>query len=344
MTRRVPSWTLAAVVLASCGTFGTEELEDIDQPHNGVGPFRPAGREETGVSGSPPGRALSVRQAVATPMVSEGHLFYVAANPLADVVPPEEPTDGIDWSLFEPRRIFRSEPGERLGFSFGEPVLEAEESWEGDGVLDPWVVPLPDGRSRLYYAADGGIGVAEAPSVSGAFTRIGDGPILSAEGSEVLRRPSVIEREGAWLMYFDTGAGIALAESADGVSFTRMPGVLPLGRGQLRDVPDEVRVGGPAAVVAETPSGRRIVRLYLESHREDGTSAISLAASLDGRTFERLERPVVEADDAAEPGPVIVDRRVSLLYHTVPRVQSDLEMRALVVGIAPRTFQFVFEE
>jgi hypothetical protein len=331
----------AAIIACACGTIAEEELELVPAPHNGVGPFRPLDRAETGVPGSPAGRVINTRGAVATPMVADGHLFYAFAEPLPDVMPPEMPGEAIDWSFFAPRAIHRALPGdERLGFPTGSEILSAEAAWEGESVRDPWAIVLPNGRALLYYAGDGGIGLAEATSVSGSFTRAGETPILAPLAGETLARPSVVLFEGTYFMYIEIGDGtIARAESSDGRTFTRA-GTADVFRDPVDGVPDEVAVAAPGAIVATTVSGRSFLRLYLESHRADGTRLVSLAGSADGRTFERLERPVVESPGSGEPGPTIVDERVSVLYYTAPAVQSGLQTRAIVGGVAPLSFTF----
>jgi hypothetical protein len=276
-------------------------------------------------------------------MVSGGHLFYAAAEALPDVVAPEEPHEEIDWSFFEPRSIHRAPPGDaRFGFPTGAPVLVAEEAWEGGEVRDPWAVALADGTSLLYYVAEGGIGLAEARSVDGAYARMGGGPVVAPGPGEVLARPSVALFRGTFFLYFETGSGeIALAESQDGRSFTRVLDAVPVRRGPVDGLPDEIGVGAPGALVVTTPAGRSFIRLYLESHREDGTHLVSLAATADGRTFERLDRPVVEAERTGEPGPLVVNDRVTVLYWTAPFTSRDgLQIRAIVAGVAPRTATF----
>ena len=332
---------VGAMLACACGTIAEEQLELVPAPHNGVGPFRPLDRAETGVPGNPAGRVINTRGAVAAPMVADGHLFYTFAEPLPDVMPPEMPGETIDWSFFAPRVIHRAPPGdERLGFPTGSEVLSAEAPWEGASVRDPWPLVLPNGSALLYYVGDGGIGLAEAGSVSGSFARVGDAPIVPSLAGETLARPSVVLFEGTYFMYFETGDGtIARAESSDGRTFTRA-GTADVERGPVSDEPDEVAVAAPGAIVATTVSGRRFVRLYLESHREDGTYLVALAASPDGRTFERLERPVVESLGSGEPGPSIIDERVSVLYYTAPGVQSGLQTRAIVGGVAPMSFVF----
>src|SRR5690606_17230964 len=209
----------------------------------------------------------------------------------------------------------------------------AEEGWEGSEVFDPWVV-IDEGRARLYYAAEGGIGVAEAASIDGVFRRVGAGPVL--EGA---RRPSVVRGlDGAWWMYFDAGGSLGLARSEDGLAFERVDEPITIDGEDLTDSP-EVSVGMPGAAVVETPAGRRLVRLYYESRREDGSVLAYVAGSADGLAFERHELPVLDEADARFPAPVIVDARVTLLYANLP-TDSGEQTRSLVVAVAPSTVRF----
>jgi hypothetical protein len=312
-------------------------------PHGGTGEFRPLSAEETGIRGTPTGRALPVRDALDSASVAAGHLFYAAAvlpdtapEPTADPVPNE-----VIWSDFEPRRIHRSAPTERPGFFIGDEVLAASQPWQGPAVYEPWVLVLDDGRALLYYAAAGGIGLAEASAVDAVFAPVGDGPVLDAgAGAVAPRRPSAVWHAGRVLLYYDAGGALGLATSADGRAFERVTDALPLGPDLIEDGSREVAVGAPGAMVAVTPTGREVVRLYFESHRDDGRRLVSLAASLDGERFERFERPVVDEDDRRLPAPVAVDARTTLLYVMAPREQSGREVRALVAAVAPRSATF----
>jgi hypothetical protein len=114
---------------------------------------------------------------------------------------------------------------------------------------------------------------------------------------------------------------------------------LVIGGQDLGDSPPEVSVGMPGAAALDTVTGRRLVRLYYESRREDGTVLGYVAGSADGVTFERHEVPVMEELDVRFPAPVILDDRVTLLYVNVPRTGA-LQTRSLIAAVSPAAVSF----
>lgn len=336
MKRLAPALVFPLLIgVSACSAIGdSAEIAGIF-PHGGTGQFRILDRDETGVAGQ---RAISVQRfAFDAAMVADGYLFYAGAPLLESPpeVPAEHPAREVYWDAFEPRAIYRSPPRGNFGFSPGTPILTAEAPWEGGAVFDPWVVTGEDGRVRLYYAAQGGIGVAEADRIDGAFTRVGSGPILADDGTGgVPRRPSVVRGvDGAFWMYFDAGSGIGIARSEDGLTFERVDGdsstpaidpVIVTGD-DLGDSP-EVAMRMPGAVAVDTPAGRRLVRLYYESWREDGSVRAYVAGSVDGIAFERHELEVFDAGDVRMPSPRLLDARVTLLYLNLPG-STSFEMR-----------------
>lgn len=330
---RRPLFTLVAIL--GCATLGNEAPFPAPVQTSGAGPFRRLDRYETGIPGSPVGRAAMLAGATTGGMFVSGYLFYVEAPPKAE--PPERDQglapDEVDWAQFEPRRILRapSRPAD-LGHDGGVEVLRASEGWEGGGVYDPWVVADEEGRAVLYYAGDGGIGIATAPSLDGEWTRMA-GPIVPDA-----RSPSVVPApDGGWLMYFESAEGIGVARSRDGVSFTELTRTLDLSAPTPATEPAERSVRRPGAVTVTTPTGRLLVRLYFESLREDGTRAIGFAASEDGVTFERRPGSVYDEDDPGAPAPFVDAEGRTRLYLTVDaRLRgTDLVTRALVMAVAP---------
>jgi hypothetical protein len=239
------------------------------------------------------------------------------------------------WSAFAARGILRSAPranGQR-GFDEGTPALTATADWEGGHVEDPWTVVDDDGHARLYYAAAGGLGLAEATTVAGTFVSVG-APVIEGEG---VRRPSVVrglDDEG-FLMFFEREGRIERAHSSDGRTWTQ-DGPVTLPALAARDERDdtEVSVGSPGVVRARTSAGRSVLRMYYESRRRDGQVLIAMAGSFDGATFEALEVPVVESRSLRMPAPLSQDERITLLYMSTARGGTP-ERGALVVGVAP---------
>jgi len=324
------------VLLAGCGMIGTESAFPGPVQSSGVGPFRVAFSTETSVElEERPGAALATGRAVEkSSLAPSGHLFYAAADLLGS--PPDrdpELAEGeVDWARFEGRRIYRSAPRADLGFDEGSEVLEASETWEGEGVFDPFLAVV-DGRTLLYYAAAGGIGVAEAGDVEGTFTKL-PGPIL-----EDARSPALLpDPAGGWLLFYTSSEGLGVATSSDGLSFTvREVDVADLldGDGD-EDTPHELRAASPTAVLATTPTGREVLRVYFEVVFDDGTRALSMIAGEDGVTWERLQGYVFQNADESPAAPgVALREEVTVLYFTMPFEQSDAQTRALVAAVAP---------
>jgi hypothetical protein len=258
-----------------------------------------------------------------------------------------------DWAQHRARRISRSPArAGNPGFDQGTVVLEASQPWEGGWVSDPWAVIRDDGSVLLYYAAEGGIGVATASSVAGPFTA-SSAPVIAASAEAVPRRPSVVETglltgaSHALLMYYELDGAIVAAGSADGRTFEPIGPVLDPVRDAMpaRDDRDgeEIETGGPGALVVTSPAGRSFVRLYYESRRSNGNTLITLAASGDGATFETFGRPVVEERDRRFPASFEIDDRTSLLYQWGPGGIRP-NQGTIFVGIAPGGVRLAPEE
>lgn len=351
MLRRRPTTSSRAVTpmrvvllasLIGCASLGAETAFPDPVQTSGVGPFRPLDSTETGITAEPVGRVQETTGASGGGMRAGDFFFSVESQPLAE--PPARtpgllPTQ-VDWARFEPRRIARAAIRDGFhGFGAGTVVLEANEAWEGDAVFDPWVIALPDGRARLYYAAEGGIGVAEAPSLDGTFTRVGDGPVLADAAG-----PSVVASDEGFSMYFERDGAIGLATSSDGLAFTVEIEALTLDAPPSEDpeAPGETSFHRPGAVWASTVAHDRILRLYFEVRRDDGTFAATMAASLDGRDFERLAAPVYGGEESSgAPAPFLLPDGTTLLHFTIDARGTNREpFRAPVVGVAPSFLRF----
>lgn len=254
-----------------------------------------------------------------------------------------------DWSGHEPRAIYRSAPRAdgAQRWDEGTEVLSAAEPWEGGYVHDPWAISLPDGSVLLYYAAEGGIGVARANGLDGAFIRTGGAPVIARPGA---RRPSVVRTDGmaqarAFLMYVELEGRILALASDDGLRWGEL-GELSLPALPPRDERDsiEIAIGSPGALAARTPAGRAVLRLYYESRRADGQVLLAVAGSFDGLSFETCpdppldgarcssQLPIVDSRDTTMPAPRQLDARITLL-EVIAR--GRMALPELRTGIAP---------
>lgn len=337
---------LAAMTLAfvACATLGAEtDFPDIIQS-SGAGPFRLLTAEETGGLAAPNGRIYFNRQAVQRSMVADGMLFYDGADEI-DEPPdrnPDLPEGALDFAQLGPSRIFRSEPRPvgmdvlegALSFNGGPMVLEASEAWEGESVFDPWVHVDDDGTARLYYAAEGGIGVAEASSAGGAFSKVA-GPVITDA-----RSPTVVRFGGELVMLFeatDTGT-IGLARSSDGRAFTEDTRELDLA------LAGESELARPGAVVATTPTGRTVLRVYFEAVGAEDLRIVTLAATVDLDSWDRLESEIgvlSTVEGARAPAPLLLDDGITALTLTRPRESRGVEVHAVCGAMAPAHLSLV---
>lgn len=333
-----------SLIVCGCSAIGDPGGQPDGLPHGGTGQFRLLDNPEVGIISSLPGRAMVLtNDAIESAMPAGGHLFYATAPDLATppMLPADHPVNEIFWAAFEGRRIHRAAARDTgVGaFDAGGPVLVASETWEGGEVFDPWVVIDDDGTARLYYAAAGGIGVAEAPSVEGTFTRVVSDPIVADA-----RRPSVVRGpDDAWWMYFEADDGIEAARSDDGLAFTVMGPLTFVGE----DVDDGVEIGmaSPGAVRVDTRAGRVLIRLYFESLRDGAVEGrvahrFHVAASEDSMVFVRHPRAAMEQTDIRFPAPLLLDDRVTLLYGNLPYSGGPFLTRAVVVAVGPSGQRF----
>jgi len=344
MTRRAIAIAALTLAFVACATLGDETaFPDIIQT-SGVGPFRLLDATENGGLAAPSGRVLFSREAVGRAMMAEGFLFYPRA-PVVDEPPerdPDLPEGVIDPAQVEPFALFRGTPREvdgddvlegAVSFDGGSMVLEATEAWEGESLTDPWVHVGADGTARLYYAAEGGIGVAEAGAADGTFTKVA-GPVVTDA-----RAPSVVTFGGETLLFFEAEGGtLGLARSSDGLTFTEESRDLELA------LAGETALHAPGALVATTPTGRTVLRLYFEAVNAEGVTILSLAATEDLASWDRLETEIgilSTVEDARAPSPFLRDDGITVLLITRQSDSRGVELRAICGAMAPANLSLV---
>jgi hypothetical protein len=257
----------------------------------------------------------------------------------SDAGVPVDPV-GVDPTKYMPRAIFRSAPSRVPRMAPGEPVLAAEVAWEGEEVFDPWAVVLPDGRTRLYYAAAGGIGLAEAPTRDGTFTRVGDGPILAAgPGGAPIRRPSVVRdpTSSGYLLFAESAGRVVRSRSADGLSWDA-PADAAI---DLVGDAGVVAYGAPGAVLVVPEVGPPRVVVYFSARTADGTPRLGIAASLDGVAFERALLPAFPRARAESfPAPFFFEPGAALLYFSSADTQGRERARKIEAAVSPGRIRF----
>ncbi|MGE0789956.1 MAG: hypothetical protein AB7S26_30055 [Sandaracinaceae bacterium] len=331
---------LLGFALAGCSLIGDPGGMPEGVPHGGVGEFRVLTTDEAGIQGSLPGRAMFLRdQAIEASMRVGDRLAYAvrARVDMPPEVPADYPANEVFLPAFGPRTIQLGTLREEGtgAFDAGPDILVASEAWEGTDVFDPWILLDEDGTAHLYYAAEGGIGVAVAPSLDGTFAKR-PGPIVEPTVvGRVVRHPSVVRGpDGDYLMYYDDGADLALARSTDGETFTLSGPLSISGDDDMADNA-EARRAYPGAVRVDTRAGRTLIRVYFQSFRDDGTTRIYMIGSDDGETFMRYPRPVMAQDDVRFVAPYLVDDRITFMYSNFAFFNRGYQTRAVTIAVAP---------
>jgi hypothetical protein len=298
---RIPR-SLVLCLCLSCGTLDTPGGEPAGLPSSGVGPFRPLEDGE---------------------LTPEALVPYVFSNQTADYREPcvvgtsSDPTStavwmyavghvgGVDVLVRTRADDARSFYGDEADNSGGAPptppvVLQASLPWEGGatGNLAGPSALMVSGQVWLYYAAQGGIGLAQ--SNDGLTFSRQSAPVLTPDPSAtwettVPHAPSVaVFPDGSWHMMYGAGVSIGEATSSDGLVWTRVaenpifspsptvdPSTLPTGV-----VPpfDEGQVDDPALIPQTTVDGRLQVRvLYTGYGAPPGSKARASAIGFAAR-------------------------------------------------------------
>ncbi|WP_437650767.1 hypothetical protein [Sorangium sp. So ce362] len=359
----VPALLLSCVSLAaSCATLPSDSDEG-SLPSALAGPFRAIDQEELGNSRAAPhvmndderfARDASVVDLDGDPATLAAAGFFAAT-----LRPEDAPPD----PLAPPNAIVRHDAAD--GRSFGRAsvtVLTPELPWEGGVAAAPSAL-LVGGEIWLYYAAEGGIGLAR--SADGvAFARAPSpvlAPLASGDGGwergAVPGSPGVVRLPDGSLRMFYVIAGdgdasfVGEARSDDGLAWERVgdgPALAPAPRPARarasapvsEDEPfDSAAVFDPAPVLAVSATGRPSLRVYYAGRDSAGRSAIGLAARFgpDG-PLQRAAAPVFGASSALAPRAPCVAAYpgFSLLFVTQAAGAGDGQRYpAVAAGVAP---------
>lgn len=349
VTKTKPLQIAALFLLSACATIG-DEAAFPGPVESGVGPFRPLNAAELGVEAPRAGQIIPEGVAFDRAMMTQSSLWYAAA-PAMDPVPERDDSLArfeVDWAQFAPRAIFASAslaPG-RYSYETGTVVLEATEAWQGDAVFDPWAVEASDGSVQLYFACEGGIGVATRSAV-GTF----GAPTQLLEGA---RAPSVVEFDGDTFLFYERDGQIGLAKSLDGgVTFDVASEDLDMGelsRGE--EDPMEISQHSPGAVVVTSATGRVSLRVYFESRFEtaDGvvSSAVSVAGTIDIHTYtyDRFDAELfgdssVLGSNPGQPAPYVESIGAPTLLALTRSAPGSPQSRAILGAITPARIELV---
>jgi hypothetical protein len=332
------SAVLAGTLGAGCATLA-DGAPGLDNPPSArAGPFRLLKSGELGQSRAAPFAMDLQKTALRDPSVVDVdgdpstlavEAYFAASDEDAGASAP--PTSIVRVSALDGRSFDRSPVT----------VLASTQAWEGGTVGAPSVL-ADDARRRLYYAAEGGIGLAE--SEDGDTFTARDAPVLAdvpwADG--VPRSPAVVTLpNGHYRMFFEATRGgvveIGEASSTDGVAWdvSPEPAIARGGEGAL----DSDGVASPDAVVATSEEGRDILYVYYSGTDADGKRSIALAARFLAEPDAPLEKggkSVYSPSGSLEPHEPSVVRfeDFTFLFSTQKRTKDSGDV-VVTVGVSP---------
>ncbi len=316
--------------LAACATTGDSGQGDLNLPTAGVGPFRKLDGNE--VPGVAPfvldDRTMHFREPCAFDEGGDTILFAVATVNGKDVIVRSRATDG---------RAFYG-TGSDTGHT-PPVVLAADQNWEGDSLADPFALRGPKGDVLLFYAGEGGIGIASGDGHT--FKKLGQ--ILPAGSGPT----AYLDDIGQIHVFYSMGSSIAEAISGDGIGFARVPGTVldpspPAPPGSLlpneKGPFDTVRVSDPTVSTRITPAGRFHVRVIYAAEGDGGARAIGFAARY-GHSGPLTRNPVpVFSVNQEETAPAYLDRGDSgsfLYVQQTRRIDATTSYPAIAAAFAP---------
>ena len=343
---------MLALVSAACATLADAETGGENLPSAGGGPFRALSKEEVGANRSAPNVLVDEKTFPRHPAVIDADGDAATPEVFGYFAMTPKPATGAPNPLAKTREIVRYRALD--GRTFEDPsetVLTIGAPWEGTFIDAPAVVRVGE-EVFLYYAAEGGIGLARSTN-GGQFVRE-SGPVLAPEpnnweAGEVPSSPGVVRLEdGSFLMFYDVAGDkpdsrrIGEARSADGISWTRV------GTGAALEPQvdvdennlffDGVAVEGPYPVLAQSSEGRPMLRVYYAALDARGRRAIGLAARFDAASgaLERAIGQVFGGSPRPKEPCVLVRPGYSLLFVTQFKGTSKSEqIPAIAAGLSP---------
>lgn len=342
---------LALMSSAGCSTLADSGGGEKALPNAQAGPFRELRQEELGNARVAPFPLRDDDDFPRDPCVIDADgdpatlavIAYVAHTVLSEGEEPDPtrpPNAIVRFSALDGRSFDRS----------FETVLEPEAPWEGTWIGAPAALSV-DGEIRLYYAAEGGIGVARSLDGVG-FERVGELPVLAAaqgwdEGARPTSPAVVALGDGTFAMFYEVelapgASAIGEARSSDGFTFERVgdgPLLAPRGPSGDPDRPhaDAESAGAPFALTASSATGRSIQYLYYAAVDEAGERSIAMAARFGERgPLSRAASPVYSGDGTAGEPWVLRYPDFALLFATQKAGSTEaLDYPAVAAAVAP---------
>ena len=347
MTRMQTTFVSIVTLLAlGCATQGDRWPLPSEVATSGTGPFRRLADSETGVPGLPLGRIVAQGdEAIESATPLQNRLLYVSAS-RNDTPSPEALPESwaIDPTYFGPRRIYLSPESNSIGYMPGTEIrIESTDTESFDGeVFDPWLLTQEDGIHRLFFATANGVYVASSSTIEGPYRSA----VQLAENSgtsEVYRRPcAVIDPAGGYLLYLTVADSLAFVtlDSALQASGEISPILIPAAPLANDDSPESA-VKHAGAIWATSPTGRTTLRMYFESHREDGSIRLGMMASSDGIEFERFPGRVYDdGDNPSFPVPLVDEQLATRLIVTRDHVVDNVQYRAPIALVTPGSVSY----
>jgi hypothetical protein len=355
------------LLLAACATQPAPSGGGDNLPNAGVGPFRALATAELGNLRSGPlaldddvtfARDPSLIDLDGNPKTFAIAGYFGAAVAQGGTPPaPSDPTRAIVRFDAEDGRSFDRTP---------EEVLHAELPWEGGVMGGPSIVrasPSFGSRLFLYYAAQGGVGLAQSED-GHTFTRFSNAPVLGParggwENGNVPTSPGVVVfPDGSFRMFYEVtlaegDSAIGEARSQDGRFWERVgeaPALAPRRAAAGQEAPyDAGAVGSPCPILGKTGEGKPVLLLYHGARDAAGASVIGLAARFEsegagpqftelGGRFERALGPVFGTSKplgTSEPA-LLAYEGFLLLFASAPSAATRAHP-AVAVGVAPAT-------